>query len=239
MAAAAPPAIMVRNLAELTELRHLIRRRPLSGTSSDAELVTLRIGGHHPSSPVPRAELLDRIAGFHRACVAFTKQLRMNEAKRARFRDVLDRSPGFPARALPELEWLLPYDDEGQVPVVGPSSPAPAVRLPALRAVGYRRVGSRLAPILHAKLLLLGELTWLEDEEYGTGEFLRFKPERLWVGSANGTHSSRSSLEFGCWLEDWKLLENARQFLAEVLRHSIDREWDKPGRPSRLAVRVD
>jgi hypothetical protein len=34
-------------------------------------------------------ELLDRIAGFHRACVAFTKQPRMNEAKRARFRDVL------------------------------------------------------------------------------------------------------------------------------------------------------
>ena len=64
-------------------------------------------------------ELLERIAGFHRACVAFTKQPRMNEAKRARFRDVLDRSRGFPATALPELEGLLPYDDEGQVPVVG------------------------------------------------------------------------------------------------------------------------
>jgi hypothetical protein len=165
-------------------------------------------------------ELLERIAGFHRACVAFTKQPRMNEAKRALFRDVLDRSRGFPARALPELEWLLPYDDEGQVPVVGPSSPAPAVRLPALRAVGYRRVGGRLVPILHAKLLLLGVLTWLEDEEYGSGEFLRFEPERLWVGSANGTRTSRSSLEFGCWLEDWKLLESARRFLAEVLHHS-------------------
>jgi hypothetical protein len=81
-------------------------------------------------------ELLDRIAGFYRACVAFTKQPRMNEAKRARFRDVLDRSRGFPARALPELEWLLPYDYEGQVPLIGPSSPAPAVRVPALRAVG-------------------------------------------------------------------------------------------------------
>jgi hypothetical protein len=165
-------------------------------------------------------ELLDRIAGFHGACVAFTKQPRMNEAKRARFRDVLDRSRGFPARALPELEWLLPYDDEGQVPLIGPSSAAPAVRVPALRAVGYRRVGGRLVPILHAKLLLLGELIWHEDEEYGAGEFLRFKPERLWVGSANGTQSSRSSLEFGCWLEDRKLLESARQFLAEVLRHS-------------------
>jgi hypothetical protein len=164
--------------------------------------------------------LLERIAGFHGACVAFTKQPRMNEAKRARFRNVLDRSRGFPASALPEMEWLLPYDDEGQVPVVGPSSPAPAVRLPALRAFGYRRIGNRLVPILHAKLMLLGVLAWQEDEEYGSGEFLRFTPERLWVGSANGTRSSRSSLEFGCWLEDWKLLESARQFLAEVLRHS-------------------
>lgn len=165
-------------------------------------------------------ELLERIAGFHRACVAFTKQSHMNEAKRERFRAVLDRSCGFPAKALPELEWLLPYDDEGQVPVVGPSSPAPAVRLPALRSVGYRRIGGRLVPILHAKLMLLGVLTWYEDEEYGTGEFLRFKPEQLWVGSANGTRSSRSSLEFGCWLDDWKLMESARRFLAQVLRHS-------------------
>jgi hypothetical protein len=28
-------------------------------------------------------QLLERIAGFHRACVAFTKQPRMNEAKRS------------------------------------------------------------------------------------------------------------------------------------------------------------
>ena len=36
----------------------------------------------------------------------------MNEAKRARFRNVLHRSRGFPERGLPELEWLLPYDDQ-------------------------------------------------------------------------------------------------------------------------------
>jgi hypothetical protein len=165
-------------------------------------------------------QLLERIAGFHSACVAFTKQPHMNELKRARFRDVLDRSPGFPAKALHELEWLLPHDDEGQIPIVGPSSPTPAVQLPALRSVGYRKVGGRLVPILHAKLLLLGVLIWQEDEDYGSGEVLRFKPERLWVGSANGTRSSRSSLEFGCWLDDWKLLEVARRFLAQVLRHS-------------------
>lgn len=179
-------------------------------------------------------QLLDRIAGFHRACVAFTKQRRMNEEKKARFRDVLDRSRGFPAAALPELEWLLPRDDEGEVPVVGPSSPVPHVRLPALRAVGYRKVGDHLMPILHAKLLLLGVLTWYEDEEYGSGEFLRFDPERLWVGSANGTGSSRSSLEFGCWLDDPVLLEHARRFLAEILAHSESFDPDSDGMDPEL-----
>jgi hypothetical protein len=144
----------------------------------------------------------------------------MNDAKRGRFQDVLERSRGFPAAALPELELMLPYDDEGRAPVVGPHSPTPHVQLPALRAIGYRRVSGRLVPILHAKLLLLGVLTWYEDEEYGSGEFLRFDPERLWVGSANGTRSSRSSLEFGCWLDDHVLLERARRFLAEVVAHS-------------------
>jgi hypothetical protein len=66
------------------------------------------------------SDLLDRIAGFHRACVAFTKQSPMSAEKRARFRAVLDRSRGFPAAALPELEWLLSLDDDAQVPVVGP-----------------------------------------------------------------------------------------------------------------------
>ena len=42
-------------------------------------------------------------------------------------------------------------------------------------------------PIQYAKLLLLGVLTWQEDEEYGSDESLKFVQERLWVGSANGT----------------------------------------------------
>jgi hypothetical protein len=150
-------------------------------------------------------QLMERIASFHSACVAFTKQPRMKPEKRARFREVLERSRGFPAYALPELEWLLPLDDDGQPPVVGAGTSKPGVRPPSLRAVGYRKSGGRLVPILHAKLMLLGELIWYEDEDYGTGEFLRFRPERLWVGSANGTCASRSSLEFGCWLVEPKL----------------------------------
>jgi hypothetical protein len=40
-----------------------------------------------------------------------------------------------------------------------------------------------------------------------------FIPERLWVGSANGTRSSRSNLEMGVWLTDPQLLNAARGFL--------------------------
>jgi hypothetical protein len=78
-------------------------------------------------------QLLDRIAGFHRACVAFTKQPRMNEAKRARFRDVLDRSRGFPATALPELDGCCRMTTKGK-------SRSSARRRPR-RLSGYPRCG--------------------------------------------------------------------------------------------------
>jgi len=173
-------------------------------------------------------DLLDRIAGFRHACIAFTKQPRpFPPAKLARLQSVLDRSPGFPAQALPGLAWLLPHDDEGQVPVVGPHSPAPHVQLPVLRTVGYRRTtGGKLVPILHAKMVLLGELRWHDEDEFGIADILSFWPRRLWVGSANGTLSSRSSLEFGCWLDDPELLRQATQFLTQVLRHSEDLDPD-------------
>jgi hypothetical protein len=93
-------------------------------------------------------------------------------------------------------------------------------------------------PILHAKLVLLGELTWHEDEAYGLGEMLRFEPERLWAGSANGTRSSRSSLEFGCWLDDPALLREALQFLTRVLRHSEDFDPDSADMVPDLAEPV-
>jgi hypothetical protein len=58
-----------------------------------------------------------------------------------------------------------------------------------LRTLGYRRVGDKLVPLLHAKPMRLGELTWMEDEEFGLGDITRFKPRcsgrcrRIWVAS--------------------------------------------------------
>ena len=173
-------------------------------------------------------ELLARIAGFPHASVAFTKQPRpFRPDKLARLRDVLDRSRGFPAKALPELAWLMPVDEDGEVPIVGPYSHPPNVQLPALRTIGYRRTaGGKLVPILHAKLVLLGDLRWHDEDEFGIADVLAFWPRRLWVGSANGTFSSRSSLEFGCWLSEPELLSKALRFLAQVLRHSEDLDPD-------------
>lgn len=42
--------------------------------------------------------------------------------------------------------------EDGEAPVVGPSSPLRTPRLPALRTVGYRKAGSSLVPILHTKM---------------------------------------------------------------------------------------
>ena len=93
----------------------------------------------------------------------------------------------------------MPLDDLGQPQIVGPHSPAPSHMFRPLRTLGYRKVGDKLVPLLHTKLMLLGELTWMEDEEFGLGGITRFQPKKLWIGSANGTFSSRFNLEMGCW----------------------------------------
>lgn len=173
------------------------------------------------------SRLLERIASYPYACVTFTKQPRpFPPHKLTRLQKVLDRGRGFPAAALEGLETLMPLDDLGQPQVVGPYSPAPSYMFRPLRALGYRRVGGKLVPLLHAKLMLLGELTWLEDEEFGLGDTTRFRPRKLWIGSANGTFSSRSNLEIGCWQTQPELLRSAQDFLARILANSEDLDPD-------------
>jgi hypothetical protein len=192
-------------------------------------------------------ELVKRIAEVPHACVVITKQKRDKDdddgyqaRKLARLHGPLRRSAGFPAAALPELEFLVQPEDEqtpvedgqtpvedGQTPVIGPYSRTPNITLPALRAIGYRRTGKRLVPILHTKMVLLGELWWDDEDPLGgVTETIVFHPQRLWVASANGTASSRRNLEFGLWLHDPELLRQAKQFLTELLRHSEDYDPD-------------
>jgi len=83
-------------------------------------------------------------------------------------------------------------------------------------------VGNKLVPLMHAKVMLLGEVTWHEDEEFGLGDMLRFQPRKLWIGSANGTFSSRFNLEMGCWQTQPELFRSAQDFLTRILASSED-----------------
>ncbi|MEU2490900.1 hypothetical protein [Streptomyces sp. NPDC007883] len=177
---------------------------------------------------VDDTELLQRIAEFPAACVVVSKQPRDKRAmaKLGKVTDAVKDAAGFPAEALSELEELR-FHQDGKAPVLGPGSPREDLRLSALRTLGYRRVDNHLVPILHTKMLLLGELWWHDEDALGgVADVTGFRPHRLWLGSANGTESSRRSLEFGLWLEDPGLLKAARRFLVEVLAQSEELDPD-------------
>ena len=176
-------------------------------------------------------ELVERIACFPHACVVITKQPRdpRQQARVDKLKPVLARCPGFPTWALPELRFLGPRLEDVSTPVVGPDTPI-IIRhqLSALRTIGYRKAGDRLVPILHAKMVLLGEL-WRrgeEDPEFPDG--MDFRPQKLWLGSANGTASSRANLEFGIWVTDPDLLREATRFLGGLMAHSEVLDPDAP-----------
>ncbi|MFE1016105.1 hypothetical protein ACFW4M_33175 [Streptomyces sp. NPDC058794] len=177
---------------------------------------------------VDDAELLQRIAEFPAACVVVSKQPRGKyHAERLRkVAEAVQDAAGLPTWAFSELEELR-FHQDGKAPVLGPGSPQERVRLPALRTLGYRKAGNHLVPILHTKMLLLGELWWHDEDALGgVADVTGFTPHRLWLGSANGTGSSRRSLEFGLWLDDPDLLKAARRFLVEVLAHSENLDPD-------------
>ncbi|WP_370423170.1 hypothetical protein AB8O64_32440 [Streptomyces sp. QH1-20] len=187
---------------------------------------------------VDDAELLQRIAEFPSACVVVSKQSRSKyHAERLRkVAESVKDAAGFPAEAFPELEELR-FHQGGKAPVLGPGSPQEHVRLPALRALGYRKAGNHLVPILHTKMLLLGELWWHDEDALGgVADVTGFRPHRLWLGSANGTGSSRRSLEFGLWLDDPSLLKAAQRFLVEVLAQSEDLDPDSDDLTPDLVV---
>ncbi|GAA3904771.1 hypothetical protein GCM10022244_13670 [Streptomyces gulbargensis] len=187
---------------------------------------------------VDDAELLRRLAEFPAACVVVSKQQR-GKHQQERLRKVAEavrEADGFPTRALPELEELC-YRQDGAASVVGPSSSPEHRRLSAVRTLGYRKAGKHLVPILHTKMLLLGELWWHDEDALGgVADVIGFTPHRLWLGSANGTESSRRSLEFGLWVEDPPLMKAAQTFLVEVLAQSEELDPDSDDLTPDLVV---
>jgi hypothetical protein len=103
-----------------------------------------------------------------------------------------------------------------------PSTPPYRAPIPTFRALGFRRGRSyKFPPILHAKLALVGELWWHDEDELGgVADVVGFEAIRLWVSSANFTNSSRRNIEFGFWTEDPALLKGTERFLTRLMGSS-------------------
>jgi hypothetical protein len=163
-------------------------------------------------------ELITKLGELSAACIVVTKQgrkphdLRKLESLEA----VNDRTPGIPIRALAGLGGLAPKVN-GKPLIIGPYDRMDEGVVPTVRTLGYRRRGD-LAPLMHAKLALLGHLWWHDEGPLGHVEdVIGFAPRRLWVSSANFTGSSRRNLEFGYWTEDDKLVHGAERFLVKAI----------------------
>jgi hypothetical protein len=180
-------------------------------------------------------ELIEKLGTLSGASVIVTKQGRMpRQLERMQaLRDLNDRSPGLPVRAFADLIGLWAnvareaYGRRAGLPRSGrPRCPhGPNTRLSPAR--------TRAGAIMHAKLALLGHLRWHDEDELGhPDDVIWFMPQRLWISSANFTHRSRRSLEFGFWTEDSALVERAERFLVTAMRFSegLDPEsdWFKP-----------
>jgi hypothetical protein len=112
--------------------------------------------------------------------------------------------------------------EDGQPPIIGPGTPRSEQGLEPVRLVGWRRLGSRPVPLLHAKLAVCcAAYTW-EGEMGGWDDHLL--PISVWMGSANWTERSSSHLEFGTWTTDPALAESALEFMIDLIR--ISEPWD-------------
>src|ERR1700730_7013904 len=143
----------------------------------------------------------------------------------------LNAQSGFPNAAISRLDEMMPAAADGKAPlIIGPYTPREATwhEIDAVRKAGWRE--GRYKPIAHAKLLVLGEIGWLEyDTPYGTQERFEFVPQTLWMGSANWTQASSSHLEVGFACNDAKLVSDAADFVADMIAFSEPITSTSPG----------
>jgi hypothetical protein len=165
-------------------------------------------------------EVIDRLAAFTYSCVVIAKKGRdtSSVAQLKKLHDVNSRMPGFPTWAFPELGWIAPREGD-QPAVVTPNDRQEAILLPTIRTLGFRpRHPSHRVPWLHAKLALLGYVYWHdEDEMGGVADTAGFRPQKLWLSSANFTKTGRFSQDYGVWLDDPLMLRGFREYLVTLL----------------------
>ncbi|WP_329224180.1 hypothetical protein [Streptomyces canus] len=169
-------------------------------------------------------ELTACLARFAHTCVVVSKQGRSKRdlEKLGRLQPFADGDNGMLARVFAELTDL-DRREKGRAKVVGPGSSMPDdVVIPPLRTIGFRRPPKKdMVPFLRTKIMLLGEMWWHDEDELGcVADVIGFRPERLWVGSANASERSRYNLEFGMWLDEPQALQAAQTFLVQLMAHS-------------------
>lgn len=173
-------------------------------------------------------ELIEKIGELAAACIIVTKQKGHSHKKLEPLKALNTRTPGMPVQAFWALTGSAPKVD-GKPLLVGPYSATYDGTVPTIRAFGVRKVGNKLVPILHAKLALVGNLWWSDEDESGhVADVVGFDACRLWVSSANFTGRSRRSLEFGYWTEEPALVQGAERFLTKLMGSSegLDAESD-------------
>ena len=169
--------------------------------------------------------LLVAIAKLPGACITLNKAPRRKRDPEAlqKLRELNEMTSGVPLRALSGLGHKAPKI-AGRPQIMGPYDAVdPDVQLPTFRTIGYRKTTKIQPPIAHAKLALLGNICWTdEDPVGGVTDYIWFSPKRLWVSSANFTYGSRQSLEFGYWTEHTELMKSVQSFLVNLIGVSED-----------------
>jgi hypothetical protein len=169
-------------------------------------------------------ELIGRLKELTCACIVITKHGRSKRdlEQLPELHELNAATPGLPVEAFPELVELAPHVDDKPL-LVGPYDRIGELVIPTIRTLGFRRQASKSGhvPLMHAKLALLGELWWHDEDALGyVTDVIGFTARRLWVSSANFTVSSRASLEYGFWTEDPALLEGMERFLLRLVAAS-------------------
>lgn len=183
-------------------------------------------GGHPPAvlgcaMALNDPDLMQALEDADNACIVITKQEAWRHSKESWTKLVeFSQTHDLIAWAFPELEDLGPRDDDGQARVVGPHDLmwTNRMRIGAVREVGFRKVGRQQVPLVHAKLALLGHYDRVDHPHGGRRDV--FVADRLWIGSANFTTASRSSLEVGLWTSDTAVMEAAYRFLIRLIANS-------------------
>jgi hypothetical protein len=158
--------------------------------------------------------VVDALIEIGSCCVVVDKSCKRPEIER-----LAHEGGGVLQRLLRGLEFWGPASG-GRPPRIDPNSATEfhERELEPVRLFGWRKVGDKHVPILHAKLAVCCVASWWEGEMGEWTDSLR--PLSVWMGSANWTWPSSRHLEFGAWSRDQALAQTALEFVTDVIKSS-------------------